>query len=108
MEKLREFLAKHGAALGDRVEIIAVSLDEERAPAQRMVQARGWDTLALHLWAGADAFNSRIAQAFGVSGIPCYVLIDPEGKVLHNGALVFTTPEEMFELLHLLATSSGR
>jgi cytochrome oxidase Cu insertion factor (SCO1/SenC/PrrC family) len=93
---------------GDRVQIIAVSLDEERAPAQRMVQARGWDRLALHLWAGADAFNSPIARAFGVHGIPSYVLIDPEGKVVHNEALTFKSPEEMFELMLLLAKYGRR
>ena len=49
MEELRAFLAQHGAKLGDRVQIIAVSMDEERAPAQRMIQARGWDRLALKL-----------------------------------------------------------
>jgi thiol-disulfide isomerase/thioredoxin len=108
MEKLRKFLAKHGAALGDRVQIIAVSLDEERDPAQRMVQARGWNTLALHLWAGADAFTSKIAQTFGVNSIPSYVLIDPDGKVVYNEALAFATPEEMFEMLLLLATHSRR
>jgi predicted DsbA family dithiol-disulfide isomerase len=69
-----------------------------------MVQARGWDALALHLWAGADAFDSRIARAFGIRGIPSYVLISPDGKVSHNGAQEFTAPEEMFELLLLLAS----
>jgi peroxiredoxin len=104
MEKLRAFLTKHGATLGERAQIIAISLDEERAPAQQMVQARGWDALALHLWAGADAFGAPIAQAFGVNSIPSYVLIDPDGKVAHNGAQAFTAPEEMFELLLLLAS----
>jgi peroxiredoxin len=103
MEKLRAFLTKHGATLGERAQIIAISLDESRAPAQQMVQARGWDALALHLWAGADAFDSRIAQAFGIRGIPSYVLISPDGKVAHNEAQEFTAPEEMFELLLLLA-----
>jgi hypothetical protein len=68
-----------------------------------MMQARGWDALALHLWAGADAFGAPIAQAFGVNSIPSYVLISPDGKVAHNGAQEFTAPEEMFELLLLLA-----
>jgi hypothetical protein len=68
-----------------------------------MAQARGWNTLALHLWAGADAFDSPIARAFGIDGIPSYVLIDPDGKVAQNGAEAFTAPEEMFELLLLLA-----
>jgi peroxiredoxin len=104
MEKLRAFLTKHGATLGERAQIIAISLDEERAPAQQMVQARGWDALALHLWAGADAYDSPIAQTFGISGIPSYVLISPDGKVAHNGAREFTAPEEMFELLLLLAS----
>jgi peroxiredoxin len=104
MEKLRAFLSKHGATLGERAQIIAISLDEERASAQQMVQARGWDALALHLWAGADAFGSPIAQAFGVNSIPSYVLIDPDGKVAHNEALASTAPEEMFELLLLLAS----
>jgi peroxiredoxin len=104
MEKLRAFLTKHGATLGERAQIIAISLDEARAPAQQMVQARGWNTLALHLWAGADAFDSRIAQAFGVNSIPSYVLIDPDGKVAHNEALASTAPEEMFDLLLLLAS----
>lgn len=103
MDKLRAFLSKHGATLGERAQIIAISLDESRAPAQQMVQARGWDALALHLWAGADAFESPIAQAFGVNSIPSYVLIDPDGKVAHNEALASTAPEEMFELLLLLA-----
>jgi hypothetical protein len=31
------------------------------------------------------------------------VLIDPEGKVVRNEALEHTTPEEMFELMLLLA-----
>jgi peroxiredoxin len=104
MEKLRAFLTKHGATLGERAQIIAISLDEERASAQQMVQARGWNTLALHLWAGADAFDSPIAQAFGVNSIPSYVLIDPDGKVAHNAALALTAPEEMFDLLLLLAS----
>ena len=104
MEKLRAFLTKHGATLGERAHIIAISLDEERASAQQMVQARGWDALALHLWAGADAFGAPIAQAFGVNSIPSYVLIDPDGKVAQNGAQAFTAPEEMFELLLLLAS----
>jgi peroxiredoxin len=104
MDKLRAFLSKHGATLGERAQIIAISLDEARAPAQQMVQARGWDALALHLWAGADAFDSRIAQAFGIRGIPSYVLISPDGKVAHNEALASTAPEEMFELLLLLAS----
>jgi peroxiredoxin len=104
MDKLRALLSKHGATLGERAQIIAISLDEERAPAQQMVQARGWDALALHLWAGADAFGSPIAQAFGVNSIPSYVLIDPDGKVAHNEALASTAPEEMFELLLLLAS----
>ena len=104
MDKLRAFLSKHGATLGERAQIIAISLDEERAPAQQMMQARGWDALALHLWAGADAFDSPIAQAFGVNSIPSYVLIDPDGKVAHNAALAFTAPEEMFDLLLLLAS----
>jgi peroxiredoxin len=104
MDKLRAFLTKHGATLGERAQIIAISLDESRAPAQQMVQARGWDALALHLWAGVDAFDSRIARAFGIRGIPSYVLISPDGKVAHNGALASTAPEEMFDLLLLLAS----
>lgn len=104
MDKLRAFLSKHGATLGERAQIIAISLDESRAPAQQMVQARGWDALALHLWAGADAFGAPIAQAFGVNSIPSYVLIDPDGKVAHNEALASTAPEEMFDLLLLLAS----
>jgi peroxiredoxin len=104
MDKLRAFLSKHGATLGERAQIVAVSLDQERAPAQQMAQARGWDALALHLWAGADAFGSPIAQAFGVNSIPSYVLIDPDGKVAHNAALALTAPEEMFDLLRLLAS----
>jgi len=104
MDKLRAFLSKHGATLGERAQIIAISLDEERASAQQMVQARGWNTLALHLWAGADAYDSPIAQTFGISGIPSYVLISPDGKVAHNGAQALTAPEEMFELLLLLAS----
>lgn len=104
MDKLRAFLSKHGATLGERAQIIAISLDEERAPAQQMMQARGWDALALHLWAGADAFGAPIARAFGVNSIPSYVLIDPDGKVAHNEALASTAPEEMFELLLLLAS----
>jgi peroxiredoxin len=104
MDKLRAFLSKHGATLGERAQIITISLDEERAPAQQMVQARGWDALALHLWAGADAFGAPIAQAFGVNSIPSYVLIDPDGKVAQNGAQAFTALEEMFDLLLLLAS----
>jgi hypothetical protein len=36
------------------------------------------------------------------------VLIDPEGKVVHNEALTFKSPEEMFELMLLLAEYGRR
>lgn len=106
MEKLRAFLQKHRATLGDRVQVVAVSLDEERIPAQQMARARGWDALGVHLWAGADAFNAPIAQAFGVNAIPSYVIVDPDGKVLYNGANAFDARNEVYDLLLMLASTS--
>ena len=66
-------LEKKGDTWGDRVEIIGLGLDENKASLVTRVNERGWKSVKhywnKHGWQGAP-------QDYGVDGIPKVVLID--------------------------------
>lgn len=62
-------------SLGDRVTILAPSLDAERAPVESFVASKG---LTLHVLLDP---RGTVAGAYGVRVIPTLVLIDRRGTV---------------------------
>jgi len=87
MAKLNALADEQIPAWKDRVAIVTVSIDAERARAKTHVQQRGWNKLN-HFWAGGGSeadFDSPAARAFVVSGVPEAFLIGPDGRILWRG-----------------------
>ncbi|MCS6919960.1 MAG: thioredoxin-like domain-containing protein [Fimbriimonadales bacterium] len=81
MQALKEATDKHGARWRGKLEILTVSIDDERGVVMPHLQQRGWDKFARHAW---DA-EQKAANAYGVQAIPNAFLIDPAGKVVWLG-----------------------
>jgi thiol-disulfide isomerase/thioredoxin len=68
----------------ERVQIIALSIDDGMKEVLAHLAKRGW-TNTLNAWAGEGGWNSTAAKQFRLHGVPtCYVL-DRQGKVVQAG-----------------------
>jgi len=68
----------------ERVQIIALSIDNGMQEVRAHLAKRGW-TNTLNAWAGQGGWTSTPAKQFRLHGVPtCYVL-DPQGKVVQAG-----------------------
>lgn len=68
----------------DRVEIVAVSIDDELKLAQEHVAKRQW-TKTTNVWAGAGGINSAAQRSFRVRGVPTLYIIDAKGRIVAAG-----------------------
>ncbi len=62
---------------------LAVSVDKKREPWEKMVVKR--ELSGVQLYAGKD-FQSDVIQNYKIKGIPHYVIIDHEGRIVKNNA----------------------
>ena len=88
MAKMQTYRDAH-PEWGDKVELIALSIDDSREAAAKHLRERGW-TRTTNLWAGEGGWESAAPKAFGVQGIPRVLVIDPAGKIVasaHPGEL---------------------
>ena len=69
---------------GDKVELIALSIDNTKAAAANHLSLKGWDKTT-NVWAGGGGFRAPAPTAYGIRGIPTVYVIDPEGKVAATG-----------------------
>lgn len=84
---------------GDKVELIAISIDEQQKVAERHLKAKGW-TKSYNVWAGPGGFNSEPIKTYSVTGIPTYFIIDPHGKITDSGhPFMARIPNKINELL---------
>jgi thiol-disulfide isomerase/thioredoxin len=83
MAKMQTYREKH-SDWGDKVELIALSIDAKRADATNHLKKRGWDK-TLNVWAGEGGFRSDAPTNYGIRGIPTVYVIDAEGKVAVTG-----------------------
>ncbi|MFN7016763.1 MAG: redoxin domain-containing protein, partial [Fimbriimonadales bacterium] len=81
MQALKEAVDKYGAQWQGRLEILTVSVDNDRAIVMPHLKKRGWERFARHAW----DFSRRAADAYGVRAIPTAFLIDPRGTVVWAG-----------------------
>jgi thiol-disulfide isomerase/thioredoxin len=65
------------------VVFLGVSIDNTRTPWEKMVTERNLS--GIQVWV-KDNFKSAIMQHFLVGGIPRYILLDAEGKILLKNA----------------------
>ena len=68
-----------------QIEVIGGNLDGEKQNAESVIrsQSLNWRHLMLGDWAATD-----VPRRFGVSGLPSYLLIDPDGKIaVHSNRL---------------------
>jgi thiol-disulfide isomerase/thioredoxin len=87
MAKLNAAAKKRGSDWGDRVEVLAVSIDYSKKVVYSYAKRRGW-THVRHFWTGdgeRTGFDSPAADKFGVQGVPTAFLIDPQGVIVRRG-----------------------
>ncbi|MFD2568263.1 TlpA family protein disulfide reductase [Pseudotenacibaculum haliotis] len=77
---------------GKNIAFVSISTDNERRSGGDWNKARGkWRKMVkdkslggVQLWAGKD--ESRLSQEYIINGIPRFILIDPEGKIVESNA----------------------
>ena len=65
------------------VAFLTVSIDDTREPWEKMVKNKKMDGLQ---WFAENAWQSELAQHFMVNGIPRFLLLDKEGKIIDPSA----------------------
>jgi thiol-disulfide isomerase/thioredoxin len=87
MSSLNALGDEQRAAWKDRVAIVPISIDSERARVGSHVRERAWTGLE-HFWSGGSEgaeFESPAARAFVVHRVPEAVLIGRDGRILWRG-----------------------
>src|SRR4051794_39323910 len=83
MEKLQHLRDAH-PDWKDRVEVIALSIDDKAEEARSHLEKKGWSK-TLNVWAGNGAWQAPAPQAFRVSGVPTSYVLDGDGRVVEAG-----------------------
>lgn len=83
MEKLQR-LRESRPDWKDRVEVIALSIDEKADTARAHLEKKGW-AQTTNVWAGEGAWQAPAPQAFRVHGVPTVYVLDREGRVVKAG-----------------------
>lgn len=65
------------------VSFLTISIDNSKEPWEKMVKAKKMDGLQ---WFAENAWQSELAQHFNVNGIPRFLLLDQEGKIIDPSA----------------------
>ncbi len=83
MAKMQTYRKTH-PEWGDKVELIALSIDNTKEAAQNHLSLKGWDKTT-NVWAGDGGFRAPAPTAYGIRGIPTVYVIDAKGKVAATG-----------------------
>jgi thiol-disulfide isomerase/thioredoxin len=83
MEKLQHLRESH-PDWKDRVEVIALSIDDKAEEAREHLTKKGWSQTT-NVWAGDGGWSSGPAKEFRVRGVPTAYVIDGDGKVVKAG-----------------------
>jgi hypothetical protein len=83
MAKMQTYREAH-PGWGDRVELIALSIDNTKEAATAHLESKGWDKTT-NVWAGDGGFKAPAPAAYGIRGIPTVYIIDSAGKVAATG-----------------------
>lgn len=76
----------------DGVEVLAVSIDEEREPIVRMLATRSsWSMTVLHDPSG------KVAEKYDASSLPMVFLIDRDGVIRYHAGIVDTERSQQLD-----------
>lgn len=81
---------------GDKVELIALSIDNTEELAKNHLAEKGWDK-TYNAWAGEGGFRSDPPTKYKVKGIPTVYVIDQKGKIAAVGHPNTVKPSEVVE-----------
>ncbi len=77
-------LAELDKAMGGKVQLLTISLDEQAATAAQTIQAAG--LAGTHLYAAGGLENSPLAVAYGIQMVPHILVVGKDGKVINRNA----------------------
>lgn len=77
-------LAELHKALGGKVAVVTVSLDEQAATAAKTLQDAGLTGTHLHAAGGLE--NSPLAVSYGIQMVPHLMVVGKDGKVVNNNS----------------------
>ena len=86
----QEMLEKNAEKWGNKVRIVAVSLDDSIEDVKKRVEEQKWKKI-VHYFLGE---NQKGSQIYGIRAIPLVVLVDQKGVVVFNGNPTKTNLEE--------------
>jgi len=90
-------LEENGAAWGDKVKIIGLSIDKDAATVKNHITNKGW-TKPIHYWRS----KSDCSDVYSVRGVPCVMIVDTKGKIVFKGHPA-NRPDLAADLTSLLA-----
>jgi len=82
------------------IAFVSISIDDDKAAWEKMVkddELQGYQLFAENAW------NSDIANAYAIRGIPRFIMVDKEGKIVNANATRPSNPETKEKLLELAA-----
>lgn len=85
MEKLKTELPQLKERYKDSLVALTVSIDDSPNPVKPYLEKMGLWGQCEHFWAGAGGWLSPASRAFGVSGVPTAVVINPDGVIVWRG-----------------------
>lgn len=78
-----EHLAEHQSDdWRDRVALLGVSIDEDKAKLEAHLRRKNWTSVE-HFWAGPDI--EKVTGPLRVTGVPTAFLLDPDGQIVWTG-----------------------
>ena len=77
----QHMLEHKGAEWGDKVKIVGLSIDGEKAKLKSHVETKGWNKVDHYFIGGAD----KCKKDYGISGVPHVLLVDTNGKIVFKG-----------------------
>lgn len=83
MAENQRLVEEHAQDWKDKAVIVCVSIDDEKATVEDHVKANGWQS-PVQLWA-QGGWNSPIAKAFDIKGVPSAFLLNRDGLVVWQG-----------------------
>ncbi|GIV05637.1 MAG: hypothetical protein KatS3mg016_1212 [Fimbriimonadales bacterium] len=97
LERLKASWDALDPAQREQIQVVLVSINDDKTGVLEFLKQRGWDTLGELLWAGAGGWRSAVVDAYDVYSIPRYILLAPDGRVA-----VLNTQEPLEVVLELI------
>ncbi len=92
-KELKQLNSMHAELLNNKMEVLAINVEE---PADKVQRVSGIQSFSYRVLLDTDG---KVAEAYGILGIPTYFLIDKEGRIVFMNHYF---PQEEYKKKHLL------